>query len=54
MKILKKILSKLLVLFNMIPYETRKTIFIHLLKKLAESSENKLDDKAINYIIKRI
>jgi len=54
MKILKSILSTLLVIFNMVPYEAKKAIFIYLLKKLADNSKNKLDDKLVAQIEKKL
>lgn len=54
MKALKIILSQLLVVFNMIPYETKKAILVYLLKKTAESTENKLDDKLVNKVVEAL
>jgi len=53
MKILKTILSQLLVIFNMIPNSTRKAIAIFLLKKAAKSTKTNVDDNLVNQIEKK-
>lgn len=54
MKILKTILSQLLVIFNMIPLATKKAILIYLLEKVAKSTNNKLDDKLVNKVVEAL
>lgn len=48
MKILKTILSQLLIVFNMIPTSTKKAILIYLAEKLAKSTSfTDFDDKFV-------
>ena len=54
MKILKTILSQLLIIFNMIPLATKKAILIYLLEKLAKSTDNKLDDKLVTKVVEAL
>lgn len=50
MKILKLILSQLLVIFKLVPEATRKAIVIHILTETSKNTTNKVDDAVVKYV----
>ena len=50
MKILKTILSQLLIIFKMIPESTRKSILIYLMEEFSKRTGNKIDDKLVKKV----